>query len=206
MNSFVLRSHIGKTVIKLDPSLSVTFDLPNENKSSNPMKFAPDPRAMYDVKISGPLGSTTMNLFPFVRLSKSNGELQVSIENTKNKLEKAMWGTSRQLINNAVIGCSQGHKCIITLKGIGYRALMDKDRDGLDRIGIKAGFSHIKYFSIPSGIKAEVFQTSIVLSGIDKQQVKLFAHVIRNAHPPECYKGKGIYVDDEVIKLKERKK
>ena len=206
MHSCILRSHFGKMAIKLDPSVAIHYCLPPEDAESNPKKFNQDKRPMYPIQISGPLGKITFNLFPFIRLSKIENELNVDIENKSNKLEKAMWGTSRALINNAVIGCTQGHKCIVTLKGIGYRVLLDKGSDGIERIGVKAGFSHFKYFVIPAGIDTQVFQSAVVLSGVDKQQVKLFAALIRSCHPPEPYKGKGIYVDGETIKLKERKK
>eukprot|EP00835_Amoeboradix_gromovi_P001802 NODE_90_length_21806_cov_0.389137.p6 type:complete len:207 gc:universal NODE_90_length_21806_cov_0.389137:10664-11284(+) len=206
MQSLILRSHFGKTSIKIDPEVVINYELPVENLKSNPKKFNKDLRPMFSVEISGPLGSTSFRLFPFIRLTKTAEELYVDIENKENKIEKAMWGTSRALLNNAVIGCTQGHKCIVTLKGIGYRAILEKDENGIEKIGIKAGFSHIKYFKIPYGVKANVMQTAIVLSGVDKQQVKLFAATIRACRPPESYKGKGIYIDNELVKLKERKK
>eukprot|EP00834_Sanchytrium_tribonematis_P003803 NODE_160_length_15021_cov_0.894786.p8 type:complete len:204 gc:universal NODE_160_length_15021_cov_0.894786:7554-8165(+) len=199
------RSHIGRMTIHLDPKIKLDFAMPQEEPNSNPKKFFPDKRPNYAINIKGPLGEVKLDLFPFIRLKHNNNELQVSIENASNKIEKSMWGTTRSLINNAIIGCCQGHTSIVTLKGIGYRVSL-KEENEKKFVGIKAGFSHVKYFEIPSDLKIEAFQTAIVISGVDKQRVKLFAHCLRSAHPPEPYKGKGIYVDDETVKLKERKK
>ncbi len=204
--SKVIRSYIGRAAIRIDPKIKIKYEMPPLDPTSDPKKFVKDPRPNYMVDITGPLGTVKVELLPFVRLSQnSNSEMLVSIENRTNTIEKSMWGTSRALLNNAINGCLIGHKCILTLKGIGYRAILE-DRDGVNYVGVKAGFSHFKYFKVPSTVKADVFQSAIVLSGVNLQQVKLFAHTIRNCNKPEPYKGKGIFIDGETIKIKERKK
>ena len=106
---------------------------------------------------------------------------------------------------------SEGHTTVLRLVGIGYRATIDtrperEEYPGQQFIVLKLGFSHPVEMGVPHGIKASTPQpTRILLEGIDKEEMHSFAAKIRQWRRPEPYKGKGIFVNDETIKLKQKK-
>jgi large subunit ribosomal protein L6 len=115
---------------------------------------------------------------------------------------RQIWPTMRTLVNNIVVGVSQGYKKDLEIKGVGYRANLQ----GQDLV-MSLGFSHEVKYRIPDGIKVEVDkQVAISVSGIDKQLVGQVAANIRGFKPPEPYKGKGIRYADEYVLRKEGKK
>lgn len=108
-----------------------------------------------------------------------------------------MWGTTRTLIFNAVMGMTEGYTVPVYLVGVGYRAAIEPDPRGTtegnsgQRLNMKLGFSHAVFVPIPAHIKAEVpLPTKIVLSCTDKSQLGQFAANVRGWRPPEPYKGK----------------
>jgi len=119
----------------------------------------------------------------------------------------------RTLVQNSVSGVSEGHVCILRLVGVGYRATIEEtattkqpEYPGQKFVNLKLGFAHPVEMPIPQGVKASVPQpTRILLEGCDKQAVTQFAAEIRRWRKPEPYKGKGIFVNDETIKLKGKK-
>ncbi|GIU06695.1 50S ribosomal protein L6 [Shewanella glacialipiscicola] len=114
----------------------------------------------------------------------------------------AQAGTTRALVNNMVVGVSQGFERKLKLVGVGYRAKLV----GTD-IDLTLGFSHPLVHKLPAGVTAECpSQTDIVLRGVDKQVIGQVAAEIRGYRPPEPYKGKGVRYDDEVVRRKEAKK
>ncbi|GIU07273.1 50S ribosomal protein L6 [Shewanella morhuae] len=114
----------------------------------------------------------------------------------------AQAGTTRALVNNMVVGVSQGFERKLKLVGVGYRAKIV----GTD-IDLTLGFSHPLVHKLPAGVTAECpSQTDIVLRGVDKQVIGQVAAEIRGYRPPEPYKGKGVRYDDEVVRRKEAKK
>lgn len=114
----------------------------------------------------------------------------------------AQAGTTRALVNNMVVGVSQGFERKLKLVGVGYRAKLV----GAD-IDLTLGFSHPLVHKLPAGVTAECpSQTDIVLRGVDKQLIGQVAAEIRGYRPPEPYKGKGVRYDDEVVRRKEAKK
>jgi len=115
---------------------------------------------------------------------------------------KAMAGTTRALVNNMVLGVSQGWEKKLILNGVGYRA-----KASGDAVNLTIGLSHQVDYKLPRGVSAESpSQTEIVLKGIDKQAVGQAAAKIRSFRPPEPYKGKGIRYEDEYVRRKEAKK
>ena len=123
--------------------------------------------------------------------------LAVSVDNPEVKQQRSMWGTTRTLINNAIIGMTEGFSVPLYLVGVGYRAALEDDprqpTDGTrgQRLNMKLGFSHSVIVPIPPHVKAEVpSPTKIVLSCTDKHQLGLFAAKVRRYRPPEPYKGK----------------
>ena len=114
----------------------------------------------------------------------------------------ALAGTTRAVINNMVVGVSEGFERRLQLVGIGYRAQMQGKA-----LNLALGFSHPVSFEAPDGVTVETpSQTEIVLRGVDKQKVGQAAAEIRAFRPPEPYKGKGVKYNDEIIRRKEAKK
>jgi large subunit ribosomal protein L6 len=114
----------------------------------------------------------------------------------------ALAGTTRSVVNNMVMGVSDGFEKKLTLVGVGYRAQAQGKT-----LNLSLGFSHPVEFAVPEGITVETpSQTEVVVKGIDKQQVGQVAANIRAYRPPEPYKGKGVRYSDEHVIRKEAKK
>ena len=113
-----------------------------------------------------------------------------------------MAGTTRALVNNMVIGVSEGWEKKLVLNGVGYRA-----KASGKTVNLTLGLSHPVDYELPEGVSAETpSQTEIVVKGIDKQAVGQAAAEIRSFRPPEPYKGKGVRYADEYVRRKEAKK
>lgn len=120
----------------------------------------------------------------------------------KSPRSVAMSGTTRALVNNMVVGVSDGFERKLILNGVGYRAAVQGKK-----LSLTLGFSHPVEYELPDGISAETpTQTEIVLKGIDKQALGQAAAEIRAFRPPEPYKGKGVRYADEYVRRKEAKK
>ena len=160
------------------------------------------------INIEGPLGKKSIN----VDLDMFNLEMfDFKIDDGKNvsikpkKLDddtKRLWGMNRSLINNAIIGTSVGFEKVLELSGVGYRAALKGKQ-----LNLQLGFSHDINFDIPEDVKILVEkQTTIKISGVDKQKVGMIASKIKSFRPPEPYKGKGIKEKGQYILRKEGKK
>lgn len=122
-------------------------------------------------------------------------------------------GTTRAYIQNHILGVSEGHTAILRLVGVGYRATVEDkaitvepEFPGQKFVSLKVGYSHPIELPLPKGMKATVPQpTRILLEGPEKEVVLQFAAKIRMWRKPEPYKGKGIFVNGETIKLKAKK-
>ena len=122
-------------------------------------------------------------------------------------------GTTRAYLHNHILGVSEGHTAILRLVGVGYRATVEPTATtvkpeylGQQFVSLKVGYSHPIELGVPFGMKASTPQpTRILLEGIEKEVVMQFAAKIRMWRKPEPYKGKGIFVNDETIKLKAKK-
>ncbi len=151
------------------------------------------------VHVKGPKGTMETDLHPAVTVDQSDNELKVVVT---HKNANAMAGTMRSLLNNMVVGVSNGFEKKLTLVGVGYRAQAQGNK-----LNLTLGFSHPVEYSVPEGIQVQTpSQTEIVVSGIDKQKVGQVAAEIRAFRPPEPYKGKGVRYSDEHIVRKEAKK
>jgi large subunit ribosomal protein L6 len=116
------------------------------------------------------------------------------------------------MLNNNIVGVSEGHTAILRLVGVGYRAIEDKavtkqpEYEGQKFVSLKVGYSHPIELGIPKGVTASTPQpTRILLEGVNREVVMQFAAHIRAWRVPEPYKGKGIFVNDETIQLKAKK-
>ena len=153
------------------------------------------------VSVKGSKGSLEHQVHETVDIVRENGTLMcVSADGSINA--DAMIGTTRALVNNMVIGVSEGFQRRLQLVGVGYRAQVDGSQ-----LNLSLGYSHPIDFKVPEGVTVETpTQTEVVVSGIDKQQVGQTAAEIRAFRPPEPYKGKGVRYSDENVRRKEAKK
>ncbi len=145
------------------------------------------------VEVRGPKGQMIIPLVKGVKAELKEKQLIVKA----SEKQKAMHGLTRSLINNAVIGVSNGWSKTLQLVGVGYRVQTDGKK-----LNLTIGFSHPVEFEAPAGINFTVKNNEITVSGCDKQLVGETAARIRRIKPPEVYKGKGIRYKDEVIHLK----
>ena len=152
-----------------------------------------------EVNVKGPKGNLAVRLHPNVSLKKDENSYVVSAANAS---DVAMAGTYRSLVNNMVVGVSDGFEKKLTLVGVGYRAQVQGKK-----LTLALGFSHPVVYEAPEGIAIEApSQTEIVITGCDKQKVGQVASEIRAFRPPEPYKGKGVRYSDERVVRKEAKK
>ena len=154
--------------------------------------------------ITGPKGSKTLSVNDKIFSSKmSENKLQIlPLNKSVDKKTSIMWGTYRSLVNNAVMGVSKGHEKILELNGVGFRANIKGDN-----LNLQIGFSHDVNFKIPKDIKITVEkQTTIKVSGVDKDLVSKISADIQNLKPVEPYKGKGIKEKGQFVLRKEGKK
>ena len=155
------------------------------------------------INVEGPLGKQTIELdLEMFELNITEGK-DVSIKPKKlDDTSKRLWGMNRSLLNNAIIGASSGYEKILELTGVGYRAALKGNV-----LNMQLGFSHDINYNIPEGIKITVEkQTTLKISGANKQQVGMVASQIKSIRPPEPYKGKGIKEKGQYILRKEGKK
>ena len=152
------------------------------------------------VKVSGPNGSLEFNSRKEMIISQNDGLIVVK-RGSENREQKSLHGTTRQMINNMVIGVSKGFSKELEIIGVGYQAQVQ----GI-RLQLQLGFSHDIYFDMPDGIKVTASnRTEIKVEGIDKQLVGAVAAKIRSFRPPEPYKGKGIRYRGEHVRSKQGK-
>ena len=175
-------SRIGKKAVAVPNGVTVTLD-------------------GQTVTVKGPKGQLAWTVADEIEVRQEGGELLLTkrVETTR---AQAMWGLSRTLVNNMVVGVTQGFEQSLELVGVGYRAAMKGQA-----LSMQLGFSHDVDIAPPAGVTfATPKQTEIKISGIDKQQVGEIAARIRRLRPPEPYKGKGVRYAGEQVRRKEGKK
>ncbi|MGB0751162.1 MAG: 50S ribosomal protein L6 [Gammaproteobacteria bacterium] len=154
-----------------------------------------------DVTVKGPKGTMSHSVHRDVSVEQDEGELKFAAR-SGSKPAIAQAGTARALVNNLVVGVSEGFEKKLSLVGVGYRAQMQGKS-----LNLSLGFSHPVEYPVPEGIEIETpSQTEIVVRGIDKQRVGQVSAEIRRYRPPEPYKGKGVRYSDEHVVRKEAKK
>lgn len=150
------------------------------------------------VTVTGPKGTITKALHSDMVLKQENGELTVACPGDDTKTYGALWGLTRSLLNNMVVGVTSGYSKTLIMKGVGYKATMQGTK-----LVINAGYSHPVEFEAIEGITIETPEaTKIIVNGIDKELVGDVAADIRSVRLPEPYKGKGIRYEGEHIKIK----
>lgn len=154
-----------------------------------------------ELSVKGPKGTLTMPLADDIKYETVDGGISVQPAN-ETKRARAFWGMQRTLVQNLVTGVTEGFSKKLLISGVGYRASMQGKK-----LKLQLGYSHDVDFDIPEGIEIKTpDQTTIEISGIDKQKVGQVAAEIRRWRKPEPYKGKGIKYADEFIFRKEGKK
>ena len=155
------------------------------------------------LNIEGPLGKKSIDIdLEIFNLDIKDGK-EISIKPKKNDQDtKRLWGMKRSLINNAVIGSNQGYEKTLELVGVGYRAALKGNQ-----LNLQLGYSHDINFDIPDGIKISVEkQTTLKISGSDKQLVGTIASKLKTLRKIEPYKGKGVREKGQYVLKKEGKK
>ena len=149
------------------------------------------------VTVKGPKGTLTQKFHPNMKIELADGAIHVTRPNDL-KENRSLHGLTRTLVNNMIVGVTEGFKKELDVNGVGYRVAMEGGK-----LVMNLGFSHQVVVEQPEGITIEAPSANkIVISGCDKQRVGQFAAEVREKRPPEPYKGKGIKYTDEVIRRK----
>lgn len=153
------------------------------------------------ISAKGKNGELSLKLNPLVDVKQEDNTLTFAAAQ-KSKEAIAMSGTYRSLVNNLVVGVTEGFEKKLTLLGVGYRA-----KASGNKLDLTLGFSHPVVYELPKGVSVETpSQTEVVLKSADKQLLGQVAAEVRAFRPPEPYKGKGVRYADEYVKIKEAKK
>lgn len=172
--------------------------------AKNPVKLPKGVELSQDsrqITVKGSKGALTIAVNPRVVISQDDNVLTFAAANGDQN-SKAQAGTLRTVINNMVVGVSEGFERKLQLVGVGYRAQAQGNK-----VNLSLGFSHPVEYQLPEGVTAETpSQTEIVLKAADKQLLGQVAAEIRAFRPPEPYKGKGVRYADEQVRRKEAKK
>lgn len=182
-------SYLGRKPIKIPNQVEITLE---NNKLS----------------VEGPLGSNKRVIHSEIEID-IKGDL-LTVKRPKEKQYVSLWGLYRKLITNMITGVSIGFSTQLEMIGVGYKAEILENKEELDSLILKLGFSHPVKLAIPRNIKISVIKTNksdlVVVSGIDNEAVNSFASKIRDYRRPEPYKGKGLIYLNEQIRRKEGKK
>ena len=171
-------SRIGRMPIAIPAG--VTVDVAENNK----------------VTVKGPKGTLERVLPAEMEIKVEDGSVVVTRPNDLKKM-KSLHGLTRTLINNMVVGVTNGYEKVLEINGVGYRA----QKNGKTLV-LSLGYSHPVEMLDPEGIESSVQDNKIIVKGIDKEKVGQYAAEIRAKRGPEPYKGKGIKYADEVIRRK----
>ncbi|CAG8032732.1 unnamed protein product [Penicillium salamii] len=205
------QSRVGGAPISIPPE--VTFNLVDLPETLTRTRGKDIPK--FAAEIKGPRGEMSVNIPSFLNVTRdeTGQKATLSVQDTEIPHQRAMWGTIRALIQNNILGVSEGHVCVLSMVGVGYRATVEETATTVEStypgqkfVSLKVGYSHPIELGIPKGVEASTPQpTRILLEGVDKRVVTQFAAEIRDWRRPEPYKGKGIFVNGETIKLKAKK-
>lgn len=153
-----------------------------------------------EIQVEGPKGKLQMSVHPRMKVSVKDGNVEVARPSSINT-DRALHGLTRSLIQNMVLGVTQGYKKELEIEGVGYKAEVKGKF-----LMLSLGFTHPIQFDIPEGVDVKCASpTKVAISGMDKQRVGQAASDIRSFHKPEPYKGKGIRYAGEVIRRKQGK-
>ncbi|ORX95137.1 60S ribosomal protein-like protein L6 [Clohesyomyces aquaticus] len=202
-------SKIGSAPLSVPPEVSFKVVAPPARSKGSRTQ------PMSTVHIKGPLGELSHPVPPYVNIDQdpSLPGPTLTVQDSTDAKQREMWGTTRAYLQNHILGVSEGHSAILRLVGVGYRATVEEtattvkpEYPGQKYVNLKIGYSHPVELGIPKGVTASTPQpTRLLLEGPEKEVVMQFAAKIRHWRKPEPYKGKGIFVNGETIKLKNKK-
>jgi len=183
----LIMSRIGRQIITVPKGVEIKLSGVSVENESNTEK----------IEVIGPSGKLDYTILPGIKVNIIEGNLHVSVESSSKEI-KARHGLTRSLIANMVEGVSSPFIKTLNLQGVGYRAQVNAKT-----LKLSLGCSHDINLEIPENIKVSVEgNTTITISGIEKDAVGLFASQIRNKRPPEPYNGKGVLYAGENIRRK----
>ena len=195
-------SHIGREEINVPPEVKLVerparavranrriqplrtlYELPSIRlRNSSPANYPP----LHNRKITGPFGNFALPLPHYLTISLSDTvpiKATVSVENENDKIQHAMWGTTRAILASKILGVSERHSAILRLNGVGYRAVLEQ---GGSVVNLKVGYAHRVDLAVPEGVKVTIpTPTRILLEGEDKEVVTNFAAKLRRWRKPE---------------------
>ena len=160
-------SRVGKKLIPIDQNVKVEL---NDNR----------------VVVTGPKGTLSATLLPFISIKQEAGNIEVSVTNEKDKFQKANWGTARAILSNMITGVSTGYTKDMELNGVGFK--MDISGDTLT---LNIGFSHPVKIKVPDAIKITITKNVLAGESYDKQLLNNFFGNIHEMKPCDPYKHKG---------------
>ena len=170
----------------------------------SPISFSDEVEVSLDeknLKVKGPKGELFLEISKKINVDIDNKVIKI-VNNDNSKQGKAVWGTTRSLINNMVVGVTKGFSKHMEIVGVGYRGSLNGKV-----LTLNLGLSHTVEMNIPEGIEIKMDgNTKFSISGVDKQKIGQFASVVRSKRPPEPFKGKGVRYADEYVVRKEGKK
>jgi large subunit ribosomal protein L6 len=146
------------------------------------------------VDVKGPKGNLQYTINEGVNAEVSGKEINVTVEKENDKKLRSLWGLTRTLINNMVVGVTDGFEKDLEFNGVGYKAAVSGNT-----LTLNLGYSHPIDYNLPKGVEAKVLKNVITISGCSKELVGFVAAKVRSFRPPEPYKGKGIKYQNEVI-------
>ena len=171
-------SRIGKLPVVIPAGVTVTIDGQH-------------------VTVVGPKGTLSLTVHLRVKVTQTEQALTVTVTDPELQSDRALWGLTRMLLANMIIGVTTGYKKQLEINGVGFKAQLTGKN-----LVLNLGFSHQIEYLVPEGITVTVEKNIVSISGIDKQLVGETAATIRRYKKPEPYKGKGIKYIDEVIHRK----
>lgn len=176
-------SRIGKKAIVIPSGVEV--------------KISSDELNNINIDVKGPKGALKTIIPQGVKVEQKDKELVFTVNNPEATSDKSLWGLSRTLVNNSILGVTEGFSKELEINGVGFKVALQGQK-----LVLNVGFSHQVEYELPTGITAVVEKNNIKIIGIDKHLVGQTAAEIRAIKKPEPYKGKGIKYIDEHIRRK----
>jgi large subunit ribosomal protein L6 len=175
-------SRVGKMIIELPEKVEILVEKPL-------------------VHVKGPSGSLSHEILDFVTLNIESGILKIEVNDEKNRFQRAMWGTTRAIVNNLVIGVTNGFEKKLELNGVGFKMVIQNSQ-----LVLNIGFSHQVIIDIPKEIALTIEKNELIGKSIDKQLLGDFFTRIHNLKPADPYKHKGFKFPGRFYKKKIGKK
>lgn len=169
-----------------------------------PIEYSADTRVSVAngyITVQGPKGELSQKMHPLVNVNVQDQQVEVSVQDSKDRRQRALWGLYRSLVSNMVQGVEEGFQKQLEINGVGYKAYMEGD----SKVVLNVGFSHPVGYNLPEGVSASIEGNVITVSGVSKELVGKVASQIKSIKKAEPYKGKGMKYVGEEIKRKEGK-